>query len=150
MFSYAELCRTVEGDAVKRLLTLLFMFSAPLWAQSKSQIALDAASQMAAWADMVSTEKAIHPQFRHEAGGVIVESPAMPEGDPLAVPFTDLPKPAYYALGTALTLSLAYLGNGMKKSRHGWERRVWWLPQAAQIAINAGFAIHNGVLLSRR
>ena len=132
----------------KLLISLLIAW--PCWAQSASQVTLDAASQMAAWADMVSTEKAIHPQFRHEDGGVIVESPAMPEGDPLVVPFTRLPKADYYIMGTVMAASLAYLGNGMKKSRHRWERKIWWVPQAAQIALNASCAARNAVLLSHR
>lgn len=129
-----------------RLLELLLVCAMSTMAQSKAVVTLDAASQMAAWADMVSTEKSIQPQFRHEAGGVIVVTPGMAEGDPLARPLVELPKADYYIMGTALAVSLAVIAHDLKKHHHKW----WWVPQAAQIGLNAGFAAHNALLLTRR
>ena len=58
-----------------------------------------------------------------------------PEGDPLARPFTELPRPAYYACGFAVATGVNWLGYKMSKSRR-W-RRVWWLPQAVSISGNS-------------
>lgn len=119
------------------MVATVFLFMAiPCWAQSKTKIVLDVSSQAAVWADMVSTEK-----FKYAESG---------ERNPLAKPFLLMPKPVYYVTGTAMALSLVYLGNGMKKSKHKWERHVWFLPQLIQIAANTYCAVHNSVLLSQR
>lgn len=84
------------------------------------------------------------------ANGSLVQQLPTNAGTTTARPVTALPKPAYYATGTAMALSLVYLAHGMRYSRHKWERKLWWAPQIAQIALNVGFAAHNSVLLSRR
>lgn len=57
------------------------------------------------------------------------------EHDPIARPFVQLPAPALYTLGFAGSGAASLLGLHMRKSRR-WHN-VWWLPQVAQIAVNA-------------
>lgn len=68
------------------------------------------------------------------------------ENNPLARPFVRLPQPPYFAVGFAGSAGVAFIGLRMKRS-HGWTRHVWWVPQAAQIGLDAwGFATspHGG------
>jgi hypothetical protein len=72
----------------------------------------------------------------------IHETASMPhaiELDPLARPFTDLPKPAYYASGVALATTVNVSAWMMARSPR-WHR-VWWVPQLCSMAGNLwGFA----------
>ena len=63
------------------------------------------------------------------------------EADPLMRPFAG--NASIYAaiqVGPAL---LDYLGRRMMTSRHGWARRIWWLPQALGAAEFAASGVHN-------
>jgi len=61
------------------------------------------------------------------------------ELDPLARPFTNLPKPAYYASGVALATTVNVSAWVMARSPR-WHH-VWWVPQACAMAGNLwGFA----------
>lgn len=72
----------------------------------------------------------------------IHETASMPhaiELDPLARPFTSLPKPAYYASGVALATSVNFSAWMMARSPR-WHR-VWWIPQLCSMSGNLwGFA----------
>jgi hypothetical protein len=72
----------------------------------------------------------------------IHETASMPhaiELDPLARPFTGLPKPAYYASGVALATSVNFSAWMMARSPR-WHH-VWWVPQLGSMAGNLwGFA----------
>jgi hypothetical protein len=57
------------------------------------------------------------------------------EADPLARPFIQLPKPAYYATGLALATGINYVGWRMARSRH--LHKVWFLPQLLTIGGNS-------------
>lgn len=65
------------------------------------------------------------------------------ESDPLARPFVNMPKPAYVGSAVALTAGLSLVSWKLSTSENGWLRRHWWLPQAAQIVLNAECAVHN-------
>lgn len=58
------------------------------------------------------------------------------EENPLARPFVSHGPTLAYASSTIEMLSMAYLGARMKRS-HNWTRRIWWLPQAAEIGGHA-------------
>jgi hypothetical protein len=95
-----------------------------------AELGLDALSFGASGADELSTEK-------------MLKNPANYEIDPLAKPLVGLPKPAYMATGAAMDLGLAALGHHMRNSDRPWERKIWFVPQLAQTAIQAGLAAHN-------
>jgi hypothetical protein len=65
------------------------------------------------------------------------------ESDPLARPFVNMPTPAYVGSAVALTAGLSLASWKLSTSENGWLRRHWWLPQAAQIVLNAECAVHN-------
>jgi hypothetical protein len=75
----------------------------------------------ASWLDMTETQSFM-PHF-HEA-------------DPFVRPLLSLPKPLYYASGTAFATSLNWLGLKMERSPR-WHK-ICWLPQAISIAGNLG------------
>jgi hypothetical protein len=56
------------------------------------------------------------------------------ENDPLARPFTRLPTPAYYAVGTVLVTGVNWMSLRMARSSR-WHR-IWWLPQVLAIGGN--------------
>lgn len=132
---------------MKKLLIFVFLFFIcvrPAYSQATAKaVLLDAASQAAIWSDMVTTEKFLSPQIEAQSIGVTVYWPVPKEEDPLARPFTRLPKPAYYASGASFAGSLAFLAYKMRHSRHRWMRQTWFLPQCIQIGFNATLAIHN-------
>jgi hypothetical protein len=68
------------------------------------------------------------------------------ESDPLARPFVNLPAPAYVASSVALTAGLSAAAWKLSTSENHWLGRHWWLPQAAQIILNAECAVHNARL----
>ena len=98
-------------------------FTKELW------LSLSAATYMAAALDMHATANAADVAKRY---------PAMywgnPEANPIARPFVNLPRPAYYASGFALATGVNWLGYRMSRSRK-W-RKVWWLPQSISISAN--------------
>lgn len=60
--------------------------------------------------------------------------PDLIEHDPLARPFTQLPTPAYYLSGMAMTTIVNLIGWRMQHSPR-W-RKIWWLPQTATASGN--------------
>lgn len=88
--------------------------------------------QLAAGADVGSTITML------KAGGW--------EEDPLARPFTNLPKPGYALTSAALAGAVSILGARMQQSRRF--HRVWWVPQALQIIGNSAAATHNSLILA--
>jgi hypothetical protein len=97
-------------------------------------LALSFAGQVAALADVKTTLSLRNgdPRFTDE--------------DPFANPIIKLPTPAYVTVAVAFTSIISVAGLEMHKSPHRWERRVWWIPQAIQIAINTGSSMHNASL----
>jgi len=65
------------------------------------------------------------------------------EADPLAKWDVCLPKPAYIAVSSGMTAGLSVVCLRMRHSRQPWMRRLWWVPQAVQIALNARCALKN-------
>jgi hypothetical protein len=56
------------------------------------------------------------------------------EADPLAKPFTgNIPHRYLPALAMSEADTVAILGYRMQTSRHGWVRKVWWMPQVVDI-----------------
>ncbi len=99
---------------------------------SRAWFALGVVSQAAALADAKTTLdlKRSHPLTFYES-------------DPLARPFVNLPPPAYIASVIGLSAGVSAISWKLQRSEHPLLRRLWWLPQATQIAFNAGCAIHN-------
>jgi hypothetical protein len=92
-------------------------------------LSLSAAAYTAAAFDMRATANAVELKRTY---------PALywgnPEGNPIARPFVELPKPAYYACGLALATGVNWLGYKMSRTRK-W-RKIWWLPQSISISAN--------------
>jgi hypothetical protein len=65
------------------------------------------------------------------------------EHDPLAKPFTNLPRPAYIAAGEVGAAGVSFIGWKMKHSKHKWVRKIWWVPQAATISGNSYGSIYS-------
>lgn len=63
------------------------------------------------------------------------------EMDPLMRPFAG--NASLYAAMQAGPLLFEYVGWRMMKSRHGWERRTWWVPQSLGMAMNLASGAHN-------
>jgi hypothetical protein len=63
------------------------------------------------------------------------------EMDPLVRPFAG--NASLYAAMQVGPLVLEYVGWRMMKSRHGWERRTWWVPQSLCAAMNLASGVHN-------
>ena len=59
------------------------------------------------------------------------------ENDPLERPIVHLPAPVYGGITSAWTASCTALGMRMRVSNHPLVRKLWWMPQVAQIAGNA-------------
>ena len=55
------------------------------------------------------------------------------ESNPLLKPFAG--NNSLYAVTQITPAALDLLGNRMRKSERPWVRRLWWLPQAAQTAM---------------
>jgi hypothetical protein len=106
---------------------------------TKAWIAMAVASETAAILDTNSTldVKAKYPSvFR--------------ESDPLARAFVKLPAPAYYGTSIAIIGALDFASWKMARSRHGWQRKLWWLPMAAQTGVSADSAVWNhGIVVER-
>ena len=68
------------------------------------------------------------------------------ENDPLERPIAHLPAPVYFGITSAETASCTWLGVKMRHSDHATVRKLWWVPQVAQIAGNAfgvGFSLSH-------
>jgi hypothetical protein len=65
------------------------------------------------------------------------------ELDPLAKPFVNLPKPAYYASDLAFSGAVSLAGLKMAHSANPVIRKLWWAPQVAQTGFNSWMAIRN-------
>jgi hypothetical protein len=63
------------------------------------------------------------------------------EANPLLRPFAG--SGLMYAATQVSPVLMDFLGKRMMTSRHGWVRRVWWLPQAAGMSMSVGAGIHN-------
>jgi hypothetical protein len=92
-------------------------------------LSLSAATYTVAAFDMHATANAVELGKKYPAFYL-----GNPEADPLARPFVNLPKPAFYACGFALATGVNWLGYKMSRSRK-W-RKVWWLPQSISISAN--------------
>jgi hypothetical protein len=103
-----------------------------VWRPSRAWLALSVAGQGAALADATTTLdlKHAHPVTFYE-------------NDPLARPFVNLPPPAYVASVVGLTAGVSVISWKLRRSEHPLLRRFWWVPQAAQIALNAESAIRT-------
>ncbi len=66
------------------------------------------------------------------------------ERDPLVRPFI-YHAPAAYAEDAVETFGLVYIAERMRRSRNKWARRLWWGPQAAQMALNIGGLATTGM-----
>jgi hypothetical protein len=99
---------------------------------SRAWFALGVVSQAAALADAKTTLdlKRSHPLTFYES-------------DPLARPFVNLPPSAYIASVIGLSAGVSAISWKLQRSERPLLRRLWWLPQATQIAFNAECAIHN-------
>lgn len=94
-------------------------------------LTLTAIGQAAALADATNTLR-----LRHQDPGWV-------ENDPLARPFVRLPAPAYLTVAVAFTGIISVASLRMHNSSNGWERHLWWVPQAIQIGLNAEAAAHT-------
>lgn len=94
----------------------------------RAYVALAAAGVASAALDVRETIS-----FRREYG------PAFRELDPLASRVVALPTPGYAIVSAMELAAMEFVGYRLSRSRRF--RRVWWIPQAAQIAANSyGFA----------
>jgi len=114
---------------------ILTQYPVPLKKRAALQVpkipwfSLSAATYTAAAFDMHATANAVELARKYPA--IYWRSP---EADPLARPFVNLPKPAFYACGFALATGVNWLGYKMSRS-HNW-RKVWWLPQSMSVSAN--------------
>jgi hypothetical protein len=63
------------------------------------------------------------------------------ETDPLLRPFAS--NDSLYAVIQVAPVALEYLSWRMMHSDHQWERRTWWMPQAAGAVMNFASGVHN-------
>jgi hypothetical protein len=63
------------------------------------------------------------------------------ERNPLLRPFAG--NASLYVAIQAGPVLLDYLSRRMMTSRHGWERRTWWVPQAVSTAVSLASGFHN-------
>ena len=70
-----------------------------------------------------------------------ITSGAGRELNPIFKPFAG--NASLYAAIQAGPLLMDYLGKKMMYSRHGWMRRIWWVPQSASIAGSLICGAHN-------
>lgn len=71
----------------------------------------------------------------------VISSGAGQETDPLLRPFAG--NDSLYAVIQVAPVALEYLSWRMMHSDHQWERRTWWMPQAAGAAMNFASGVHN-------
>jgi hypothetical protein len=110
--------------------------AAPQAHTSKAWRALALAGIGVAMADASLTKAHLGEPIEVCRGGVCYPARTI-ETNPLARPFVHLPAPVFVGFAAANSAAASWLGARMRRSRHGWERRIWWLPQTAQIAGNA-------------
>jgi hypothetical protein len=63
------------------------------------------------------------------------------EANPLLRPFSH--SGAMYAATQVSPAFMDYLGRRMMVSRHGWMRKMWWLPQATGASFSVAAGVHN-------
>ena len=71
----------------------------------------------------------------------VISSGAGHETDPLLRPFAG--NDSLYAVIQVAPVALEYLSWHMMHSDHPWERRTWWMPQAAGAAMSFASGVHN-------
>jgi hypothetical protein len=96
--------------------------------QRKMWYALAIAGHSGAAFDAWSTRRAVSGGYGQEA-------------NPLLRPFAN--SNAIYAATQVSPAVMDYLGKRMMVSRHGWMRKIWWLPQAAGAGISFASGAHN-------
>lgn len=112
------------------LAVFLWVSAASANAQEKSAVnstklwlGLAVAGEGVSLADATLTKQGL------ERGGVT-------EADPFARPFVHLPTPEYYGVAITGSAAASWLGWRMKNSHNRALRKIWFLPQVAQIAAN--------------
>jgi len=72
------------------------------------------------------------------------------ESDPLTRPCVGSPATwkRMAPCGAAVVVGEMWLAEKMRRSKHGWMRKVWWLPQVATIGASA-YGIHRNVRILR-
>lgn len=96
--------------------------------QRRMWYALVVAGHSAATFDAWTTRRALSSGQGHEL-------------NPLLKPFAR--SGMLYVAVQASPALMDYLGRRMMRSRHGWVRRMWWLPQSAETALSIASGIHN-------
>ena len=96
-------------------------------AQRKEWYAMLVTSHAAAGFDAWSTRRAVALGYT--------------EANPVLRPFAN--SNAIYVATQVSPVVMDYLGKRMMVSRHGWIRRMWWLPQAAGTGFSIGAGVHN-------
>lgn len=96
--------------------------------QRKIWYGLVAAGHSAAVFDAYTTRRAISSGYGTES-------------DPLLRPFAN--SNAMYFATQVSPAVMDYLGHRMMTSKHGWMRRIWWVPQVAGAGMSLGAGIHN-------
>jgi len=96
--------------------------------QRKMWYALAIAGHSGAAFDAWSTRRAVSGGYGQEA-------------NPLLRPFAN--SNAIYAATQVSPAVMDYLGKRMMVSRHGWMRKIWWLPQAAGAGMSFASGAHN-------
>jgi len=71
----------------------------------------------------------------------VISSGVGHETDPLLRPFAG--NDSLYAVIQVAPVALEYLSWHMMHSDHQWERRTWWMPQAAGAAMSFASGVHN-------
>jgi hypothetical protein len=96
--------------------------------QRKIWYGLAAASHGAAAFDAWSTRRALSGNYGVEA-------------NPLLRPFAH--SGALYAVTQVSPAIMDFLGRRMMVSRHGWIRKMWWVPQTAGTGVSLAAGVHN-------
>jgi hypothetical protein len=71
----------------------------------------------------------------------VISSGAGQELNPMLRPFAG--NSSLYAAIQVTPLLLDYVSRHMMNSRHGWERRTWWVPQSLGTAMSVASGVHN-------
>ena len=122
------------------VLAMVLLFSTSLHAQRRVDwplVASIVAMSVGTGLDVHSTVSCTNPQFCHES-------------NPIAAMFYAPRNPAaLYAAAAVPVIGLAMIGSEMKRSRHAFLRKTWWVPSALFTVVSVYSAQRNQQYLDR-
>jgi hypothetical protein len=129
-----------EPPPVSRPPAIPLMKPSPAMTVSVSELIAEGRSNRRLWLRLAM---ASHSAATFDAWSTrhAITSEAGRELDPLFKPFAG--NASLYVAIQAGPLLMDYLGRKMMYNRHGWMRRIWWVPQSASIAASLLCGAHN-------